>query len=297
MRIFYLTTIILIIVLATTITELYLGYVGLGDPIRYDSNYIYGYAPKENQKKQRLKGSIVSINDVGLRSNYNWKNTNKDKIIFLGDSITYGGSYIDDKETFSYLVCKELKNYLCGNAGVNAYSIINIVMRSKFDKRFADAKKYIFLVAPGDFYREYAGSNSAHFYLNNNKFFLPAITEAISFVATKYDLNKYISKKNDTKVYQNKQELINYSMELVKNEINRLKKLNKEVYLIYTIERDDKNSNKEINNYILNKLKALNIENFTSLENVLDKNIFFYDGIHYSKEGHNVVAKKIISIL
>ncbi len=297
MRIFYLTTIILIIVLATTITELYLGYVGLGDPIRYDSNYIYGYAPKENQKKQRLKGSIVSINDVGLRSNYNWKNTNKDKIIFLGDSITYGGSYIDDKETFSYLVCKELKNYLCGNAGVNAYSIINIVMRSKFDKRFADAKKYIFLVAPGDFYREYAGSNSAHFYLNNNKFFLPAITEAISFVATKYDLNKYISKKNDTKVYQNKQELINYSMELVKNEINRLKKLNKEVYLIYTIERDDKNSKKEINNYILNKLKALNIENFTSLENVLDKNIFFYDGIHYSKEGHNVVAKKIISIL
>ena len=195
MRIFYLTTIILIIVLATTITELYLGYVGLGDPIRYDSNYIYGYAPKENQKKQRLKGSIVSINDVGLRSNYNWKNTNKDKIIFLGDSITYGGSYIDDKETFSYLVCKELKNYLCGNAGVNAYSIINIVMRSKFDKRFADAKKYIFLVAPGDFYREYAGSNSAHFYLNNNKFFLPAITEAISFVATKYDLNKYLSKK------------------------------------------------------------------------------------------------------
>ena len=153
------------------LTELYLKYVGLGDPVRYDSNYIYGYAPKENQRKERFKGSKISINELGLRTPNSWNNSQKDKIIFISDSITYGGSYIDDKEIFSYLVCLELKNYLCGNAGVNAYSIINMVMRSKYDKRINNSEVYIFTVAPGDFYREYVGSNTAHFYLNQKNFF------------------------------------------------------------------------------------------------------------------------------
>ena len=96
---------------------------------------------------------------------------------------------------FSHLVCETLKEYLCGNAGVNAYSIINMVMRSRYDTRLKEANKIVFLVAPGDFYREYANSDTAHFYLNNKQFFLPGITEALSFVSTKYDINKYISKK------------------------------------------------------------------------------------------------------
>ena len=70
-----------------------------------------------------------------------------------------------------------------------------MVMRSRFDIRIKNSENYIFTLAPGDFYREYVGSGAAHFYLNNKKFFLPAITEAISFISTKYDINNYISKK------------------------------------------------------------------------------------------------------
>ena len=159
------------LLVSITLTELYLNYVGLGDPVRYDSNYIYGYAPKENQKKERFAGSKVTINELGLRTPFAWNNSKKDKIIFIGDSITYGGSYIDDEKIFSFLVCLKMKNYLCGNAGVNAYSIINMVMRSRHDQRINDGEVYIFTIAPGDFYREYAGSNTAHFYLNNTNFF------------------------------------------------------------------------------------------------------------------------------
>ncbi len=283
------------IIVSIYLTELYLKYVGLGDPVRYDSNYIYGYAPKENQRKERFKGSKISINELGLRTPNSWNNSQKDKIIFIGDSITYGGSYIDDKEIFSYLVCLELKNYLCGNAGVNAYSIINMVMRSKYDKRINNSEVYIFTVAPGDFYREYVGSNTAHFYLNQKKFFLPAITEAISFIATKYDINNYISKRNDTKNYNNKIELIDYSIKLLKSEIDRLVESGKKVRVFYTVERNDKNSNKEINSYILSQLLKANIKNFYSLEKVLSKDEFFYDSVHYNKKGHRVVAEKIIS--
>ena len=153
-----------VLLISITLCEFYLRYIGLGDPIRYDSNYIYGYAPKENQKKERLNESIVTINEVGLRTPFSWDKENKEKIIFIGDSITYGGSYIDDKKIFSYLVCDKLKSYLCGNAGVNAYSVINMVMRSRFDIRIKNSQNYIFTLAPGDFYREYVGSGAAHFY-------------------------------------------------------------------------------------------------------------------------------------
>ena len=284
-----------VLLISITLCEFYLRYIGLGDPIRYDSNYIYGYAPKENQKKERLNGSIVTINELGLRTPFSWNKVNKERIIFIGDSITYGGSYIDDKKIFSYLVCDKLKNYLCGNAGVNAYSVINMVMRSRFDIRIKNSENYIFTLAPGNFYREYVGSGAAHFYLNNKKFFLPAITEAISFISTKYDINNYISKKNDTKIYDNKIELINYSIALLKDEIERLRKNNKSVKIFYTIEKNDKKSNRKLNNYILNKLLKLNLNNFYSLEMVLDKDEYFYDNVHYNEAGHSIVADKIIS--
>ena len=292
---FILIIISFFLLVSITLTELYLKYVGLGDPVRYDSNYIYGYAPKENQIKERFKGSKVTINELGLRTPFAWNNSKKDKIIFIGDSITYGGSYIDDEKTFSFLVCLKMRNYLCGNAGVNAYSIINMVMRSRHDQRINNGEVYIFTIAPGDFYREYAGSNTAHFYLNNNNFFLPATTEALSFIATKYDINNYISKKNDTKIYNNKTELIDYSIQLLKNEIERLSAANKKVRVFYTVEKNDKNSKKEINKYILNKLLESNIKNFYTLEKVLSKNDLFYDNIHYNEKGHSAVAEKIIS--
>ena len=69
----------------------------------------------------------------------------------------------------------------------------------------------------------------------------------------------------------------------------------KKVRVFYTVERNDKNSNKEINSYILSQLLKANIKNFYSLEKVLSKDEFFYDSVHYNKKGHRVVAEKIIS--
>ena len=43
-----------IIIIFTSLTELYLKHIGLGDPVRYDSNYTFGFVPKENQKKKKI---------------------------------------------------------------------------------------------------------------------------------------------------------------------------------------------------------------------------------------------------
>ena len=218
----------LFLFIALFLSELYLKKIGLGDPVRYDSNILYGYAPKINQSKNRFKNSKVTINESGLRSIDNWKLSKKKKIVFLGDSVTYAGSYIDDKDTFVHKVCEELKKFICANAGVNAYGIKNIVMRSKYDKRLQDAEIFIYLFPPGDFYREYSNSKTAHFYLNNKSFILPAFTEAMSFVATKYDINNYISKYDDGKHNnEDKIKLINYSISILADEIKNKKIIKK----------------------------------------------------------------------
>lgn len=286
-----------IILLVTAISEFYLRNLGLGDPVRYDSNILYGYSPKINQKKSRFKNSIVTINDLGLRSIYNWKNNKDKKIVFLGDSVTYGGSYIDDKNLFSHIVCEKLGQFTCGNAGVNSYGVYNTIMRSKYDERIQSADIFVFLFPPDDFLRDYRNSKTAHFYLNNKKFLLPSITEAISFISTKYDLNNYISKFNDTKT-KKKHDLkfIDYSIDLLKEEVENKKLKNKIVLVLLSNRNDDKLLENKLNKYI--KTKLLEKVDIHLLENYLTDDFFFYDSsVHLSEKGHEVVAERISNIL
>ena len=289
--IFFLISITFITIL---FTEFYLRSKGLGDPIRYDSSILYGYAPKENQVKIRKKNIKVSINDVGLRSLNNWKNNSKKKIVFFGDSVTYGGSYIDDNDTFAEIICKNLTDYLCGNAGVNSYSIFNIVMRSKYDDRLKHSDIIIYLFPPDDFFREYADSNKALFYLNKKEFILPSITEALNFIAKKYDINNFISKHNDTISDENENyKLIDYSVKILKDEINTKKSKEKKVYVFLTNRKNDKQLKNKRNKYIKNLLLK-EIDEAVFLGNVLNKDEYFYDeGVHLSKKGHSILGDAI----
>ena len=79
--------------------ELYLRYLGFGDPIIYINSENNNYYPRPNQETIRYKGAKIRINQLGMRTNSDWKNfSNKSKIIFFGDSVVYGGSYIDNKD-------------------------------------------------------------------------------------------------------------------------------------------------------------------------------------------------------
>ena len=298
----FIILVIFIILLPVFLTELYLKSIGLGAHIIYEANYVYGYSPMEKQEKIRLKKKIVRINEGGLRSLTNWEEIEKNssiKILFLGDSVTYGGSYIDEKDTFTNKVCspknKIIKNkkkpLICGNAGVNSYGIFNIVFRSRYDERIQDAEIVIFILVGDDFYRGLQKSDTAHFYLNKKKFPFPAITEAINFIATKYDVNKYISKSFDYNI-KNKNDLVSESINLLQSEIIRLKDENKKVLLFYSpsINQDGKINSES--KYIYDELKNKISENIISLSNILSKEMFV-DSVHYNKLGHEEVSKKI----
>lgn len=298
-KFFLIITIFLILFIPLVISEIYLRFIGLGNPVTYNDNYVYGYAPKANQKKQRFKNSTVTINDAGLRAVHNWANNkNKKKIIFFGDSVTYGGSYIDDNELFSELTCDNLENenYICGNAGVNAYGIFNIVFRSRYDTRLNDDYLRIFLLVPDDFYRGLQDHNTAHFYLNESKLIFNSLLEAVNFFATKYNLKNFISKRSDNIKRDNQLDIINESIRILDSELKRLRKQQKKFLIFYT----PSNPTNELNNYIFKQINKIISFEVIDLSSHLKKDMF-EDSIHYNKKGHvkvsEIMSKKILEFL
>ena len=211
-------------------------YIGLGQPIVYDKHLLWGYSPKSNKVYSRFKGVTVSINNAGLRSSTNWISKEKN-ILFLGDSVTYGGSYIDDKDTFSSITCSKLKGWKCFNGGVNAYGILNIVARSKYDDRIQQDNMRIFTFITDDFDRGLQKSSTAHFILRDPPKIFPAIWEATNFVVAKLIIKSWFEKKKYKVLLpeefgdQQKMEEILKNKKF-NNEINNLKKNKKNLILI-----------------------------------------------------------------
>ena len=288
--VYYFIIVIFIFIIPIAGTEIYLRYIGLGKPITYDDNYVFGYSPKPNQKTDRFDNSTITINDVGLRSVHNWNEyKGLNKIVFYGDSVTYGGSYINDTETFSHLVCENLEiKYICGNAGVNSYGIYNIVYRSRYDLRIASSNLKVFIIVPDDFYRGLQNYKTAHFYMNNREFITPALFEAINFLATKYNISNFIAKRKDTDGEKNIKNLIDESVNVLLSEFERLKKINNNFLIFYS---PGKNKN-ELDTYISEKLFSKSSFEIIDLSDSLEKNMYI-DSVHYNKMGHKKISEII----
>jgi lysophospholipase L1-like esterase len=296
----WLFTLIIIFFISSIIiffTEFYLKSIGLGQTPSYDKDFLYGYSLKPNQDLKRINEARVKINSMGVRSSYE-NIENLDVITFFGDSVTYGGSYIDNNQLFSEKVCKNLNKkkmkFFCANAGVNAYSISNMVYRARYDERLK-TDIYVFLVITGDFIREYRNSDTAHFYLNRNNGFFSAIKEALNFLITKHDLKKKLGKKiinspeEKNRLENSEKNLVNFNIQLLNDEVKRLTKNNKKVLIFYWPDKYKKIKNEMLEDKILNQV--IGIKNLSNYGKIYDD--FYYDGIHLSDKGHDFVGKII----
>lgn len=121
----------LLVLLATALSlggaELTARLCGLGTPLLYETVLGYRYRLKPAQSALRFEGATVTVNRAGLRATKEWNLDRRERVLFVGDSITYGGSYIDDRQLFSELACPP--EAVCGNAGANAYGLINMARR------------------------------------------------------------------------------------------------------------------------------------------------------------------------
>jgi lysophospholipase L1-like esterase len=295
---------IIIVILIVLLFEFLLKFYGLGNPIIYKTNLSYRYAPIPNQSVDRFNGSKVTINSDGLRATQEWNSTNKNKILFFGDSVTYGGSYIDDKETFSELTCNILKknnknNHLCGNAGVNAYGIDNISNRILYGE-VQDQQWTVVILNAEDGFRSLQNILAIPAFLNKPRIF-PAIQELFLHITWKTASilrggYKFNYKNNFNFFFQESFSNLNNIL------INQTQK-GKKVLVVFHASKEEIINNKEskerllMKNILQSKISELLFLDIFPIINQSNGSNFYYDDIHLNKNGHIFFAEQISKMI
>jgi len=152
-KLLWISYLVAVAIIGAVILNLGLSFFfGLGNPVIYDDNPLYGYRPLPNQEMTRFNGKRIKINNLSLRCDSDWDTVKDNKILFLGNSVTYGGSYIDNSELFSKLVTKVDTNLISASGGVNGWGINNI-HGLLLKNNFYPAKNYVSVLLEGDFQR------------------------------------------------------------------------------------------------------------------------------------------------
>ncbi len=296
------SVIIISLIIFLGISEIYLRHKGLGNPIIYKKDINFGYLPAENQQVSRFKGSKITINNNNFRIFE--ENSFKNKIYFLGDSVTYGGSYIDNKNLFSSKVCLNLKlnhsiKFDCFNGGGNAYGFENIIERLKF----LNYEKNDFIIVTlilGNFYRNFMQIESLPYFTKNNNHLLRANIELFSFLIDKIRNN--LRFKKDTRNFE-KNEDLNAIKIKIENDINLLKKFldsNSNIIVFFSPSMNFYESKNEfkIEKYLFDTYKNdINIFAFNDFVKNEEYKKIFYDNIHLNDYGHKIYSEIISNII
>lgn len=281
--------------------------IGLGDPVIYKKDNIVGYRLMPNQKKIRRNKSKIYTDNEGFRIDDTKIRNNINKyLVFVGDSVTYGGSYIDNKNIFSSKFCEILfEKYFCLNSGINGWGVINM---GRFISNFSlysqiKPERFVLVILPGDEKRNFQKIEGLPFWDAPPK--QPsALNEVVNFVIKRYILPN-LKNKNKTSLLdiKLKNNLDNSQRKLIWQELTYLlRKSNYDVDIVITPPIkwfvNDKES-KEWEDYDsflseISKLKVVkntcNLYYYVFKE--FDKDLYV-DGVHLSDYGHELWAKKI----
>lgn len=106
---------------------------GLGNPVLYQPDAACGYLPVADQRVRRF-GCWNEINQFGQRSAEISadKPTGLKRILFIGDSVTYGTTHVDQSQIFTELLAQRLPKQLgrpvqIMNASTGAWAVANEV--------------------------------------------------------------------------------------------------------------------------------------------------------------------------
>ena len=281
--------------------------MGLGDPVIYKKDNIVGYRLMPNQRKIRRNKSKIYTDNEGFRIDHTKKRNNDKKyVVFIGDSVTYGGSYIDNKNIFSSKFCENLLGkYFCLNSGINGWGVINM---GRFISNFSlyskiKPERFILVILPGDEKRNFQKIKGLPFWDQPPK--KPsAINEVANFLVKRYILpNLKIKNKPSILDIKRKNNLDNFQRKLIWQELAYLiKKSNYEIDIVITppikwFENSEESKEWEVYDSFLSEISKLKVVKNTC-------NLYYYvlpefekfiyvDGVHLSDYGHDLWAKKL----
>lgn len=271
-------------------TDLALNKVyGLGNVVVYESSPLYGYRPAASQQITR-RGKNIQFNNIGLRNSDDW--SSNDGIMIIGDSITYGGSYIDNSELFTTKL-SELINKPVGNAGVNAWGVHNMV-GLVVDTEFLPTNHLIMLIPEGDMYR---GLNR----IGGLPFFTKPANSAFDELAHFWHYNASLKRHAEVGVWNiptEAKKIANRSREEILRLKNYCEQNDVRFTLIITPTRAQSCGFEEIDSVVYSALKDLSpIYLLDHIEKGPNNAEWFVDVAHLSANGHahwaNLLAKVI----
>ena len=278
---------ILFLLIFLILCEIIFRFIGFGDPILYENGK--NYFPKYNQDIFRFKKSKVVINNYGMRTNYNWNNKNNSKkIIFFGDSVAFGGSYIDNSELFSDKLCSMINNSICGNYGVNGYKIENIRERIHSVK---DNFKYdhLIIVVSESIQVGRSKFQEFPFYEKYDYKILKSTREIINHILFKYNLMDNYHKKIEKINNFNENNIDNFVSVL--NNISS-SKTKVTLFILPTLENLIEGQEKKhfLENINSSQFKILNM--YSNFKKINYEELYF-NNAHLNKKGHDYFAKII----
>ena len=308
-RVFFWLVLVCLIAMPIVFAEFALRQRGLGTPIRYDTNAAFRYAPLPNQQVERW-GAAVSIDAHGLRGTEPWATPADLHVLFVGDSVTWGGTHVDDAAIFSSLACDELELQLrlrvvCGNAGVNNYGTDNMRARLRYDRAIVDrADVIVVTIVAEDTRRGLPDLESRYFYSSIPPGPLPAIGEAMGFVLYKTSWRIRHHELRYDASYDVEVGLT--SLDLLLDELSALLNAGKVTLLVFSptlrdLEESPPNLNRAVRERIArSKMPSLDlvhvVRDLDPAEGVRAADLYA-DGMHLTADGHRFYGSWIAGAL
>lgn len=289
--------ILALIVIFFFLIELILRLIGFGTPVLY-KNTNENYYPEKNQNLKRFKGNSIKINDLEMRTNFSWDNQNTKSIIFYGDSVTFSGSYIDNKDMFSEKICTDyFVQYICGNYGVNGYLLQNLTNRIKqIESRKVLYEKMIIVVSSSFDYGK-TNFNNLPLYENFNVKFFKSSTEIINHILFKYKiLDRYHKVDENINISSESRDNTEQLKEFLELLENLSKKRDISLFILPTLEVLD---GKYTKIHFLDKVKIENTEIINLYNNIINQDFrnLYFNNAHLNKKGHDYLTKIIYEYL
>jgi lysophospholipase L1-like esterase len=282
--------------------ELAMRWIGLGDPVLYLTNASYRYAPAPSQKRERRSEAVVTIDGQGLRGVEPWDGPGDRHLLFIGDSVTWGGTNTDDRDTFAARTCAKIEesrggNLVCGNAGVNGYGIDNMTARLRFDPAAAAADAIIVTVITGDATRGLTDLKSSYFYSAQPRGPAKALWELSGFLLfygsgmLRYDRGAY-DPRDDAAV-------LGESLAGLISELRTRQDQGKQVLLVFSPVRAELASEGPLTQVLRDSIQASGLPVLDMSEPMAARRNedLYHDGVHLNGAGHELYANWIANAL
>lgn len=304
-----LSTLLVVVILAVLVSaaEWTARRIGLGTPILYYETNSYRYALRPDQSVVRLRGAGIRTDEYGLRTDHDWDKPHHGRILFIGDSVTYGGAYVDNRDLFSTVACDSLADerlwFVCGNAGINGYGVDNMAYRIRFDPVPAP-DVYVVTLLSADTLRGFASLMSYPYHSRPLPGPVPALTEGVLFLLDRLRANIRYGRGDGAFQGGGENSLLvaELSLKRLFAALEERRKQGKRVLLVHSPERSHVEN--DYGPFDRRVLELLRESGFPVLEmrdalraDKVDLDEIYYDGAHLEVPGHRFYGRAIAGAL